>query len=249
MHLLERNDDGSISLKDFDDDKVPPYAILSHRWGSKEVSFQDMVGGKGGNGHKRRKVKADVEANPGYPKIKFCVDQAWSESDPLRHCWVDTCCIDKTNAVELQETINCMFRWYRRAKKCYVYLADVPASDWQTAFRGSEWFKRGWTLQELIAPESVEFFSKEAMRLGDKRSLEQVIYEVTGIPISVLRGSSPLSSQGIPERMAWMDKRETTRPEDKAYALFGIFEVCMPLLYGEGRENALKRLWETAIPS
>ena len=157
----------------------------------------------------------------------------------------DTCCIDKTNAVELQEAVNCMFRWYHRAAICYAYLADVSTPAWETPFRTSRWFTRGWTLQELIAPESVDFFSQEGMRLGSKRSLEQDVHEITKIPVSALRGS-PLSGFSVEQRMAWMAKRETTRQEDMAYSLFGIFDVCMPLLYGEGREKALKRLQEVA---
>ncbi len=127
------------------------------------------------------------------------------------------------------------------------YLADVSTPA-KTPFRQSRWFTRGWTLQELIAPESVEFFSREDVRLGDKRSLEQDIHEVTRIPVNALRGK-PLSDFGISERFAWMDKRETTREEDKVYSLLGIFGVCMPLLYGEGRENAFKRLREEVNPS
>src|SRR6202012_3687694 len=145
-------------------------------------------------------------------------------------------------------------RWYRDAAICYVYLADVPrpalgANDkssqmeWESSFRRSRWFTRGWTLQELVAPASVEFFSKEGEQLGNKESLERDIHNVTGIPVKVLRGSS-LSDFGIPERMSWVENRETTRKEDEAYSLLGIFDVYMPLIYGEGRENAFKRLRE-----
>jgi len=102
-----------------------------------------------------------------------------------------------------------MFRWYRRATKCYAYLADVSTPTSETPFRDSLWFTRGWTLQELIAPDSVEFFSREGVRLGTKTSLERNIHEITGIPVSILRGSS-LSNRTVSERMAWMDKRETT---------------------------------------
>jgi hypothetical protein len=93
---------------------------------------------------------------------------------------------------------------------------------------------------ELIA---VEFFSKEGERLGNKRSLEQHIHEVTGIPVKALRGN-PLSDFNVPERMSWTETRDTTRKEDNAYSLLGIFNVHIPLIYGEGRENAFKRLRE-----
>ena len=143
-----------------------------------------------------------------------------------------------------------MFRWYRNAAKCYVYLTDVsrPALgadvglSWESSFRKSRWFKRGWTLQELIAPALVEFFSKEGEQLGSKRSLERHVHEVTRIPIKALRGD--LSDFSIPERMLWAEDRDTTRKEDKAYSLLGIFDIYMPLIYGEGKENAFKRLWE-----
>jgi len=229
MRLLERCEDGKIRLVNFDNDgDIPQYAILSHRWGRDEVLLQDIIRGT-------------ASTKDGYRKIEFCLDQA--SRDGLRFCWVDTCCIDKTNAVELQESINRMFRWYHHAERCYVYLADVPS----TSFHRSDWFKRGWTLQELIAPHSVEFFSREGWRLGDKRSREGDIHDITGIPISALRGSS-LSDFSVSERKSWMDERETTRPEDKAYSLLGIFNVCITLLYGEGSKMAFKRLLEKVDP-
>jgi hypothetical protein len=142
-----------------------------------------------------------------------------------------------------------MFHWYRNAAKCYVYLADVSLDanekpsrlPWESSFRKSRWFARGWTLQELLAPASVEFFSKEGEQLGNKRSLERHIHEVTGVPVKALR-NSPLSDFSVHERMLWVEKRETTRKEDKAYSLLGIFDVYMPLIYGEGREKAFMRL-------
>jgi hypothetical protein len=131
-----------------------------------------------------------------------------------------------------------MFRWYRQAAKCYVYLTDVskgsdclPRSTWKLAFRVSRWFTRGWTLQELIAPTFVESFSLEGIRLGDKTSMEQQIHEITGTPIQALQGNQ-LSDFSFAERMSWIAKRNTTREEDKAYSLLGIFNVYMPLLYG-----------------
>ena len=162
--------------EDFLENKIPPHTILSHTWGDGEVLFRE---GKN---------------NAGYAKIRFRWDQAWR--DGLRFFWVDTCCIDKSNSVELQEAINSMFRWYRNATKWYTYLVGVsiPSPDiddkfiWEPAFRASRWFTRGSTLQELIAPTSVEFFSREGVRLGDRTTLEQVIYEVTGISLEVLRG-------------------------------------------------------------
>jgi hypothetical protein len=147
-----------------------------------------------------------------------------------------------------------MFRWYHDAAKCYVYLSDVPRAAvdtndqsnellWEAAFRHSRWFTRDWTLQELIAPISVEFFSNDWEPLGNKVTLEQHICEITGIPVEALRGSS-LSDFSITKRMSWAERRETTRKEDQAYSLLGIFDIYMPLIYGEGTEHAFKRLRE-----
>jgi hypothetical protein len=238
MRLLRFNKEGDLTLNEFFESDIPKYAILSHRWGAEEVTFADLMNSTG-------KSKA------GYNKIQFCGEQAIR--DGLQHFWVDTCCIDKSNAVELQEAINSMFRWYRDATKCYVYLPDVSQSRtyladtsneaWESTFRKSEWFTRGWTLQELVAPASVDFFSKEGELLGNKASLERHICERTAIPISALRGSS-LSNFSIAERMSWAASRETYRQEDKAYSLLGIFDVNMPLIYSEGKEKAMQRLRE-----
>ena len=242
MRLLERNNADEFSLtEDFVGDDIPRYAILSHRWGAdtEEVAFEDLMDGTGAG-------------KLGYDKIRFCGEQA--RRDGLQYFWVDTCCINKSNSTELSEAINSMFRWYRNAAKCYVYLSDVSrytfdTNDkfsqlpWESAFRKSKWFTRGWTLQELIAPASVEFFSKEGEQLGNKKSLERHVHEITGIPVKALQGS-PLSDFSVTERMLWAEKRETTREEDKAYSLLGIFDVHMPLIYGELREKALRRLRE-----
>jgi len=145
MRLLLRSNTGEFSLtKDLvGDDTIPPYAILSHTWKEgQEVTFKDLMDGTG-------------QSKTGYDKIRFCGQQA--ERDSLQYFWVDTCCINKLNHVELQEAINSMFRWYQNTAKCYVYLSDVltakrKASDkfskctWESAFRESRWFTRGWTL-------------------------------------------------------------------------------------------------------
>lgn len=215
------------------------YAILSHTWGpdEEEVTFKDVCEGTG------------LKKN-GYKKILFCGKQA--AADNLGYFWVDTCCIDKYNLTEYAEAINSMFRWYRDASICYVYLEDVlrddrvqinepPRSTWKMAFRNSRWFTRGWTLQELIAPSSVEFYSSDGQRLGDKKSLEQEIHNITSVPIHVLRGAS-LSASSVEERMSWSHNRQTTRPEDKAYSLLGIFGIHMSPIYGEGEDEAFERL-------
>jgi hypothetical protein len=145
-----------------------------------------------------------------------------------------------------------MFHWYSNAKKCYVYLSDVaigscvgenPRSQqaWKLAFRRSKWFTRGWTLQELLAPVQVEFFSAEGDQLGEKESMVREIQEITGISTRALLGG-PLAEFSIDERMSWAKRRKTKREEDAAYALLGIFDIHMPLLYGERREKAFNRL-------
>jgi hypothetical protein len=235
MRLLHYNGDGDFSLTEFFESDIPEYAILSHRWGAEEATFEDLQDRTG-------------TKKAGYKKIRFCGEQ--TRRDGLKYFWVDTCCIDKTSSAELSEAINSMFRWYRQSTKCYVYLSDVLRTAvntdnlaWESAFRNSNWFTRGWTLQELIAPKSVEFFSKEGKLLGDKSTLERQVCEITGIPAKALRGS-PLSDFSIAERMSWAGRRKTTREEDQAYSLLGIFDISIPVIYGEEREKALKRLRE-----
>lgn len=240
MRLLQSSDASEFSFtKDFvDDDTIPPYAILSHTWEEdEEITFQNLMDGTGQNKN-------------GYKKIRFCAQQA--EQDSLRYFWVDTCCINKADHVELQDAINSMFRWYQNAAKCYVYLSDVSttkqkASDevseltWGPTFQVSRWFTRGWTLQELLAPTSVEFFSKEQKRLGDKQSLRQQIHKITGIPHLALQGA-PLSQFSVNERLLWKENRQTKLEEDRAYSLLGIFGVYIAPIYGEGTGGAFKRL-------
>ena len=204
MRLLKHSLRGAVSLtKDLVDD-IPAYAILSHTWGEDddEVTFDDL---------KKRQGKRKV----GYNKIRFCGMQA--EKDSLQHFWVDTCCINKANHAELSEAVTSMFRWYSSAAKCYVYLSDVSADSddneqaqhrWEPAFRKSRWFKRGWTLQELLAPASVEFFSQEGRLLGSKTTLEMLIHDITQIPIIALRGD-PVSYFTVNERLRWTSGRNT----------------------------------------
>ncbi|KAF2022398.1 TPR-like protein [Aaosphaeria arxii CBS 175.79] len=186
----------------------------------------------------------------GFEKLRFCSQQ--TAKDGLQFLWVDTCCIDKSNVRELDTAINSMFKWYKGASKCYVYLSDVSVPTdftdavscqavWADAFRNCRWFTRGFTLQELVAPAVVEFFSKEGKILGTKSSLEGEIHEITKIPVSALRGQV-LDDFSIEDRMSWGASRATTLKEDKVYCLLGICGVFLPLIYGEGEEYATKRL-------
>jgi hypothetical protein len=240
MRLLFRSDNDEYGCtKDLDNnDLIPPYAILSHTWeDDQEVTFQDLMDRTG-------------KSKNGFNKIRFCGQQA--ELHGLQYFWVDTCCIDKSKKGEEQKAINSMFRFYRNATRCYVYLSDVSAtkrkasdrlaeSTWELAFRASRWFTRGWTLQELLAPRLVEFFSREGKRLGDNCSLKQQIHEITGVPKLALQGTR-LSQFSDKVRFSWIQYRQTKVEEDKAYSLLGIFGVEMPLRYGEGFTNAFKRL-------
>lgn len=231
MRLLWLEENSVFSLVEHVGRDIPPYAILSHTWGAdhEEVTFKDLTEDTG-------KSKA------GYRKLTFCGEQA--AKDGLHFFWVDTCCIDKSSSAELTEAINSMFQWYHNADKCYVYLSDVSISSLardNLSLQKSRWFTRGWTLQELVAPTSVEFFSLEGEWIGDKSSMAQEIHNITGISIQALRGDC-LSDFSVDERMSWADKRETKREEDAAYALLGLFDTHMPLIYGEGREKAFDRL-------
>jgi hypothetical protein len=239
MRLLKcAPDDAGFELTSFDGDLAPRYAILSHTWiEGQEVIYSELLAGTGAN-------------KDGYAKLRFCSERA--VADGLEYFWVDTCCIDQSNSVELSTAINSMFQWYQRADKCYVYLSDVSVPhevrdaqafciSWESAFRRSRWFTRGWTLQELLAPGSVEFFSVNGKLLGSRISLEQQIHDVTGIPISALRGQK-LTEFSVDERMNWAAKRTTKWKEDKVYCLLGLFGVFLPLNYGEGEEYATRRL-------
>jgi hypothetical protein len=239
MRLLSASP-GGFKLTKFHHNQIPSYAILSHTWDvdDQEVSFEDLINATG-------------SSKKGYRKIQFCAQRA--EIDGLRYFWIDSCCIDKSSSAELSEAINSMFRWYQDAAKCYVYLSDVSMHEcseaessrppWESAFAQSRWFTRGWTLQELLAPRLIEFFSLDHGRIGDKASLEQKISEITRIPIQALQGS-PLNQISKEERRSWSANRLTTIEEDQAYCLLGIFGIHMPLIYGEGKRNAFRRLQE-----
>ncbi|RYO27977.1 Vegetative incompatibility protein [Alternaria arborescens] len=239
MRLLYKDADGRFVTREWPNN-VPRYAVLSHTWligGKEEILHEDIV-----NGSAEKKSES-------YEKLRFCAKQA--ARDGFDHFWIDTCCIDKTSSSELQEAITSMFRWYRDAGKCYAYLTDVSAVDdgvgwpgasrsWEGDFRRSRWFTRGWTLQELLAPTTVEFYSAEGTFLGDKKSLKHIIQEITGIPPDALEGTD-LSGFSAYERLSWASTRETTRAEDQAYCLLGILDIDMTLRYGE-TTNAMIRL-------
>ncbi|KAI5986980.1 heterokaryon incompatibility protein-domain-containing protein, partial [Pisolithus orientalis] len=222
------------------------YAILSHRWGD-EVGYEEMTGLMKMEEHKRDKVRQ----RSGYQKIIKSCKQA--VKDGHEWLWIDTCCIDKRSSSELSEAINSMYQWYQNAQVCYAYLSDVdelprPTKPYHIrSFRerngwlGPEWFTRGWTLQELIAPRELEFFNKEWVPIGNKRHLAVVLEDITGIPREVLRDGLSTQRLSVAQIMSWAAHRKTERVEDRAYSLMGMFGVNMPMLYGEG-EKAFQRL-------
>jgi len=236
MRLLERVGPCEFRLTRDLINNNHPYAILSHTWGEDdaEVTLEDLLQGTG-------------KDKKGYEKIQLCGEQA--ARDGLRHFWVDTCCIDKTSSAELAEAINSMYRWYQRSTVCYVFLSDLPASaSLPAALSRCRWFTRGWTLQELIAPKEVIFFDQEWKPRGSKRDLVELLSNTTGIGPGILRCEQELASIAVAQKMSWAAHRETTRIEDIAYCLLGIFDVNMPLLYGE-EEKAFRRLQEEIIKS
>ncbi|EJF64953.1 HET-domain-containing protein [Dichomitus squalens LYAD-421 SS1] len=212
-----------------------PYAILSHTWFlDGEQSYQDILA-----------IQESFRAQRNLSDA--C---ARAREDGYELLWVDSCCIDKSSSAELSEAINSMFEWYSRASICYVYLADVDdddiVDDPHSQFRRARWHNRGWTLQELVAPRYVVFFSRNWRPLGTKSTLSRVIEAVTGVDRAILNQDRPVHSASVARRMSWAAKRETTRVEDQAYSLLGIFGLHLATNYGEGR-NAFVRLQEAIL--
>lgn len=223
MRLLDVK---TLSLKEFTGN-VPPYAILSHTWHEgEEVILQEL-------GIPEARLKS------GFKKIECACEQA--AKDGLSWVWIDTCCIDKSSSHELSEAINSMFRWYKDSKICYVYLEDVAPDG--SNLKDARWFTRGWTLQELIAPGSVILYSRDWEYLRTKSEFAWSLEKITGIDRKVLLDASRIREVSVARRMFWASKRTTTRAEDQAYCLLGIFNAKMPLLYGEG-DQAFIRLQE-----
>ena len=221
----------SMQTEFFQSERDVVYAILSHRWQKDEVLFQDLQSG-------RACKKA------GYTKLKSFCEQA--KTNKYTYVWCDTCCIDKSSSAELSESVNSMFRWYQNADICYAYLSDVISTKAEASdFSDSEWFRRGWCLQELLAPSALQFYNRDWIMLGTKEKLSQRISEITRIHNEAIRRLN-IDDYSIAQRMCWATDRKTTRVEDIAYSLLGLFKVNMPLLYGEG-ERAFIRLQQEII--
>ena len=214
----------------------PKYIILSHTWGDEEVTHQELQ-------------KGSAHGKKGLAKIVGFCNLVRRQRPDIHHVWVDTCCIDKTSSAELTETLNAMFQWYRDAECCYAFLEDVALNS-QTKRLGQDfddcrWFTRGWTLQELLAPANVEFYDQSWTPIGTKATLTARIANVTRIQEPVLQTGN-VSGISVACKMSWAAARQTTRVEDMAYSLMGIFDINMPMLYGEGN-RAFLRLQEEII--
>ncbi|KAL8713126.1 MAG: hypothetical protein Q9220_002647 [cf. Caloplaca sp. 1 TL-2023] len=248
MRLLNTS---SLEFSEFFDSNIPKYAILSHRWGSREVSYKEMR-------------KRSAPPGPGLTKIEnFC--KMAMKLHSLEWAWVDTCCIDKRSSAELSEAINSMYKWYQRSSVCYVHLSDVELSpeesiSWDifgepSQFRSyagfdrqfceSRWFTRGWTLQELLAPGEVLFFDINWAQIGNRSNLAEKISSITRIHEHYLTHFAihgPIMTASVAQKMSYASQRVTSREEDMAYCLLGLFDVNMPLLYGEGAAASFRRL-------
>lgn len=241
MRLLSCGSDGRLVVShDLPARQCPRYAILSHTWSPNEddeVTYRDILDGT-------------AQSRIGFRKLEFTMNQA--RQDGFEYCWVDTCCINRLNEPELSQAIRSMFRWYRDAARCYVYMSDVPGNTSDRsiprrvptalqAFFESRWFDRGWTVQELLAPSDVIFFASDGSRIGDKEQLAQIISLRTRIPEQALQ-EQDIPSFSVEERLSWFETRETKREEDIVYAALGLFDVHLAILYGEGVEHARARL-------
>lgn len=236
MRLLHTTD---LTMEEFEGSDIPPYAILSHTWEKhQEVTFRDWQ---------------DLESvcdRTGFHKIMKACEKAREHG--LDYLWVDTCCIDKSSSAELSEAINSMYDWYLSADICICYLSDVPPilddeddsmdqASWVQRLSTARWFTRGWTLQELLAPDEMYFYYQDWSTIGTKEELANELAIITGIDEAYLLKMRPILGASIARRMSWAARRSTTRREDIAYCLLGIFDINMPLVYGEG-EKAFLRL-------
>jgi hypothetical protein len=234
-------DTESLTLKFFVNPPQSCYAILSHTWDDGEVSFHEF------------KNLDNARKKEDFVKIERTCELARRRELP--YAWVDTCCIDKSSSAELFEAINSMFQWYRESAVCFAFLSDLrpkpaigsepPQSDkwFEQEFPGCRWLRRGWTLQELIAPRHVEFYDMAWTMRTSKAAHTSFLSRETGIHVNVLENSAHLPQILIARRMSWAARRETTRIEDIAYCLLGIFDINMPMIYGEGKK-AFMRLQE-----
>lgn len=228
----------TLQLEEFTTSLPPPYIALSHTWGNDELTLHEFAG-----------AIPPIRTSGLQKVLDFCEAVKSRATSAIEYVWVDTCCIDKRSSAELSEAINSMFHWYRESKCCYALLSDVEydtaADELGGDFDKARWFKRGFTLQELLAPDEVDFFDKSWRYIGNRTALAERISKATTIPTNMLLNGQ-YERASIAQRMSWAAKRQTTRPEDVAYCLLGLFDVNMPLLYGEGNK-AFIRLQEEIL--
>ncbi|KZL69586.1 het domain-containing protein [Colletotrichum incanum] len=238
----------TLTLEEIHNPSAVKYAILSHTWEKEEVSFQDMA------------YLPKAKGRAGFAKIARACEMAL-EKEGLGYAWVDTCCIDKTSSAELSEAINSMFQWYKQADVCFVFLSDLspqtkpqPSVRWPfhkapedaAILSSCKWFSRGWTLQELIAPTYVKFYDASWQYRFTKDGEASTLSAITRIDYNILTFKKELTSVPVAVKMSWASRRETTRIEDRAYSLLGLFDINMPMLYGEGH-RAFQRLQEEIV--
>ncbi|KAI0411966.1 HET-domain-containing protein [Xylaria grammica] len=242
----------SFNLVEFNKD-LPPYAILSHTWRDEEATIEDFNAFTTRLPRRRNIIDyaKGFEICRGkyqrFDKILGACDLAQKQG--LKYIWIDTCCIDKSKSAELDESTNSMFLWYQRSHICYAYLEDFKLTGGvlnREAFGRCRWFKRAWTLQELLAPTFVVFYDQSWNPLGEKTSLGSILSDITGIETSFLTKTTSIHTASVAKRMSWAAAREATREEDRAYSLLGIFGVNMSLIYGE-RSKAFIRLQEEIL--
>lgn len=256
----------TLQLEEFIGTAVPNYVILSHTWGDGEVSLDDMQN------------NPDVAKKKGYVKIKYTCEQArrdhfdhaWvdtccidkrssaelQEAINSMYRWYSDAKVCYVYLSDIVAGCPPLFDWQTKGLRTALHsMSKVEKQNvsekfefWHGAFAASVWFTRGWTLQELIAPRVLKFYGNEWNLLGTRGHLSQLISDTTGIPESILKHTHQLRSESVARRMSWASKRRTSRIEDQAYCLLGIFDVNMPMLYGEG-SKAFIRLQEEIIRS
>jgi len=214
-------DSDTLRLVEFsENDFIPPYAILSHKWirGS-EVRYDEF-----------KRPREETFLMSGYQKIKAACQQA--SRDGIRLVWLDTCCIDYGRPADIAINVISMYAYYQNAEVCYTYLADIVDG---STLGGSEWFRRGWTLQELLAPRTVIFFNKDWQCIGDEHELRDDIYQRTLIPRAVLSNEQSIWDVDVLTRMSWAAGRRTANEQDRAYCLQGLLGISVEPNYDEAR--------------
>ncbi|KDN70190.1 putative heterokaryon incompatibility protein [Colletotrichum sublineola] len=235
-------------------DSPPTYAILSHRWEKDirdEVLYEDVANATNIDTQKWRQKR-------GFAKVDGACKQA--AKDGYDHIWIDSCCINQNSSAELSESINSMYRFYQEAQVCYAFLAGLPPPnaglDTDESFERHDCVHVPKATQELIAPATVLFFTDELVGqsrtthwiyIADKASICEKLSAITNIDAPILKNEQPVGQASVAKRMSWAAKRVTTKPEDHAYSLMGLFDVNMPMIYGEGGTKAFLRLQEEII--